>query len=79
MIRPRGRDSAERSPPMLSQRLETLLTVAEKQNFTQAAQALSLTQPAVSHHIASLEEDLGAKLFVRGKSPFGPPRRVKSP
>ena len=46
---------------MLSQRLETLLTVAEKQNFTQAAQALSLTQPAVSHHSASLEEDLGAK------------------
>ena len=72
MIRPRGRDFAERSPPMLSQRLETLLTVAEKQNFTQAAQALSLTQPAVSHHIASLEEDLGAKLFVRGKKSLRP-------
>ena len=57
---------------MLSQRLETLLTVAEKQNFTQAAQALSLTQPAVSHHIASLEEDLGAKLFVRGKKSLRP-------
>lgn len=57
---------------MLSQRLATLLTVAEKQNFTQAAQTLSLTQPAVSHHIASLEEDLGAKLFVRGKKSLRP-------
>ncbi|MBE6723886.1 MAG: LysR family transcriptional regulator [Ruminococcaceae bacterium] len=53
---------------MFSPRLETLLMVAEKQNFTQAAQALSLTQPAVSHHIASLEEELGAKLFQRGKN-----------
>ena len=57
---------------MLSQRLETLLTVAEKKNFTQAAAALSLTQPAVSHHIASLEEELGAKLFVRGKNALRP-------
>ncbi|MCR4905027.1 MAG: LysR family transcriptional regulator [Clostridiales bacterium] len=57
---------------MLSQRLETFLTVAEKQNFTKAAEALSLTQPAVSHHIASLEEDLGAKLFVRGKKSLRP-------
>ena len=53
---------------MFSPRLETLLMVAEKQNFTQAAQALSLTQPAVSHHIASLEEEFGAKLFQRGKN-----------
>ena len=57
---------------MLSQRLETLLTVAEKQNFTQAAQALSLTQPAVSPQIASLQEDLGAKPFVRGKKSLRP-------
>ena len=53
---------------MFSTRLTTLLMVAEKQNFTQAAQALSLTQPAVSHHIASLEEEVGAKLFQRGKN-----------
>ncbi len=53
---------------MFSTRLETLLMVAEKQNVTQAAQALSLTQPAVSHHIASLEEELGVKLFKRGKN-----------
>ncbi|MCQ2435551.1 MAG: LysR family transcriptional regulator [Clostridia bacterium] len=49
-------------------RLETLLTVADKKNFTKAAQVMSLTQPAVSHHIATLEDELGVKLFVRGKS-----------
>ena len=53
---------------MFSTRLETLLMVAEKQNFTQAAHALSLTQPAVSHHISSLEEELGVRLFQRGKN-----------
>ena len=52
---------------MLDSRLETLLQVAEDGNFTRAAQALSLTQPAVSHHIRQLEEELGAPLFVRGR------------
>ena len=41
---------------MLDSKLETLLTVVEQQNFTRAAQALSMTQPAVSHHIKQLEE-----------------------
>ena len=52
---------------MLSAKTDTLLAVAEQQNFTKAARALSLTQPAVSHHISQLEEELGAPLFVRGK------------
>ena len=52
---------------MLDSRLETLLQVAEDGKFTKAAQALSLTQPAVSHHIRQLEEELGAPLFVRGR------------
>lgn len=52
---------------MLDSRLETLLQVAESGNFTRAAEALSLTQPAVSHHIRQLEEELGAPLFVRGR------------
>ena len=69
MNRPKGNGGKSgEETEMFSTRLETLLMVSEKQNFTQAAQALSLTQPAVSHHIASLEEELGVKLFQRGKN-----------
>ena len=50
---------------MLDPKLNTLLTVAETGNFTRAAQLLSLTQPAVSHHIALLEAELGTALVVR--------------
>ena len=50
---------------MLSVKMETLLCVAEHKNFTRAAEELSLTQPAVSHHIKELEQELGVKLFVR--------------
>ena len=53
---------------MFSSKLKTLLAVAEYQNFTRAAAALSLTQPAVSHHISQLEEEFGVSLFVRKKN-----------
>lgn len=53
---------------MISTKMQTLLVVAEMLNFTKAAQALAMTQPAVSHHIKLLEEELGAPLFVRGKN-----------
>lgn len=53
---------------MLGTKMQTLLAVVEAQNFTRAAQALSMTQPAVSHHIKQLEEELGAPLFVRCKT-----------
>lgn len=57
---------------MLDIKLDTLLAVAETKNFTKAAALLSLTQPAVSHHIGLLEEELGARLFVRGKGEIRP-------
>ena len=53
---------------MLNSKLETLLAVAEFKNYTKAAKALSLTQPAVSHHIDQLEEECGAPLFIRVKN-----------
>lgn len=46
-------------------RLKVFRTVAGKLNFTNAAEALFLTQPAVTLQIKTLEEDLGVKLFDR--------------
>ena len=51
---------------ILDPKLETLLAVYEKNSFTKAAQALQLTQPAVSHHVRQLEDELGIKIFHRG-------------
>lgn len=45
--------------------LECFLAVAEHLNFSRASQALKLSQPAVSHQIQTLEEELGVKLFSR--------------
>ncbi len=45
--------------------LRTLLAVCEKGSFSEAAQELSLTQPTVSCHIRSLEDELGTTLFDR--------------
>ena len=52
---------------MLNPKLGTLLTAAELGSFTRAANALNLTQPAVSHHIKELEQQLGVTLFLRKK------------
>ena len=57
---------------MLDIKLITLLAVAEERNFTRAAEHLSLTQPAVSHHIKLLEEELGVRIFVRSAGEFRP-------
>ena len=45
--------------------LECFLSVAEHLNFSRASEDLKITQPAVSHQIRSLEEELGVKLFRR--------------
>lgn len=45
--------------------LKVFLQVAKLLSFTEAADALNLTQPAVSNKIKSLETELGSSLFYR--------------
>lgn len=45
--------------------LRTFMSVAELRHFAKAADACNLSQLAVSHQIALLEEDVGARLFNR--------------
>lgn len=45
--------------------LTCFLTVAETLSFVKAARQLNVTQPAVTHQIRALEEELNAQLFRR--------------
>lgn len=45
--------------------LTCFLTVAETLSFAKAARQLNVTQPAVTHQIRSLEEELNTQLFKR--------------
>jgi len=47
--------------------LRTFCEIADTLNFTKASERLNLTQSAVSHQIKALEDELGVKLFLRGK------------
>lgn len=47
--------------------IRAVVAVAERGNFSEAALDLRLTQPAVSHAIATLEDELGVPLFARGR------------
>lgn len=48
--------------------LRCFQAVSEQLNFTRAAEALYMTQTTLSYQIASLEKELGVKLFVRKHS-----------
>ena len=55
---------------MLYDKLDYVIAVAEERNLTKAAQRLYVSQPTLSMYLNRLEEELGAKLFDRTKSPI---------
>ncbi|MBD2104481.1 LysR family transcriptional regulator [Leptolyngbya sp. FACHB-261] len=58
---------AEDSDRLKLSQLRALVAVAEHRNFSLAALELGLSQSTISHAIASLEEELGVVLLVRGR------------
>lgn len=59
-----------RLPPLAT--LQAFEAAFRHQSYTAAAKELSLTHGAISHHITSLEERQGVKLFVREKNRMVP-------
>ena len=57
---------------MIDTKIRTLLALAKIGSYTKTAAALSLTQPAVSHHIKLLEQEYGIKIFDAGKKKLKP-------
>src|SRR5512142_2151143 len=51
--------------PLNSDQLLAFAAVARERGFSRAARRLARTQSAVSQAVARLEEDLGARLFLR--------------
>jgi DNA-binding transcriptional LysR family regulator len=49
-----------------ARRLHVLRAIAEHRSFTRAAEALVMTQPAVSRQLAALEAEVGVQLIERG-------------
>src|SRR5436305_5274100 len=48
-------------------RLRAFAALARERSFSRAAQSLHVSQPAVSKHVAALEDELGLQLVVRGR------------
>ena len=45
------------------QRVEYFMEIAKQKNLTRAAQALYISQPALTKYVQRLEKELGGKLF----------------
>jgi len=52
---------------MTNLQIKYFLTVAKYRGFRKAAQALFISQPSLTQQIASMEKELGFKLFNRGR------------
>ena len=63
----RKRDNVfrERNKDMNLYHLRYFVTLAHLEHYTKAAKQLSITQPSLSHAIASLEEELNVRLFEK--------------
>ncbi len=59
-------------------RLKVFLKAASEKSFTKAAEALKVSQPAVSQNISELEKGLGVRLFqrLRGETVLTPEGEV---
>ena len=55
---------------MNARQLEYAIALSEVCNFSQVAEKLNITQPALSKQILSLENELGVKLFDRSTMPM---------
>lgn len=53
---------------MIDTKLITLLTLLEEKNYTKTAEKLYITQPAVTHHIKSLEKEYNIAIFKDAKN-----------
>lgn len=55
---------------MNPRQLEYAILLSEVKNFSQLAEMLDISQPALSKHIRSLESDIGIQIFDRSTSPL---------
>lgn len=55
---------------MNTKQIQYAIALSETLNFSQSAEQLGITQPALSKQIQHLETDLGVKLFDRSRSPM---------
>ena len=55
---------------MNAKQLQYAIQLSKVLNFSQVAEQLNITQPALSKQILNLENELGVKLFDRGNTPM---------
>ena len=55
---------------MNTKQMQYVLTLSETLNFSQAAERIGITQPALSKQIQYVEKEFGVKLFDRNHSPL---------
>ncbi|MEO0800876.1 MAG: LysR family transcriptional regulator [Cyanobacteria bacterium J06642_2] len=60
-------DSAIATPNLKVSQLRALVATIAAGNFSEAALRLGVTQSSISHAIASLEEELGVRVLLRGR------------